>query len=67
MLRFNDAKIKVGDTVPVVVDGGIKALEVVDMVRQPFLRGLFRRHPKSLIVRLPDGQNLNCRFFPISH
>ena len=67
--------VNVGDKVPVVVDGKIEELEVVDMpekdlklVRIPVISSalekiLGRRYPLWVSVQLPDGRKMMCTRF----
>lgn len=70
--------VNLGDKIKVVVDGGVKELEVVDMPEkdlQPVKllvisslleKVLGRRYPLWVSVKLPDGRKMMCnRFRPM--
>jgi len=59
-------RIAVGDTVPVVVDGAMQDLPVVDVPSHYRSRWMAGRYPKLVTVQLPNGHYLVCRFMPVA-
>ena len=70
--------VKIGDKIKIVVDGGVKELEIVDMpekdlrpskisVLSPLLEKILgKRYPMWVSVQLPDGRKMMCnRFRPM--
>lgn len=69
----NNSRVKIGDRVKVILDGAVKELEIVDVPTGDPKRGIIsylsplaeallgKKYPSQVVVKLPNGQTLECR------
>ena len=70
---MNPYCVQIGDKVKVILDGAIRELEIVDLPVGDPKRGVIsylsplasallgKRFPSRVVVKLPNGENLECR------